>query len=155
VPEIIQTFQPHVCMDQLSTLFNGSETWLGVFYPRKHIITTFPSFEIAISAKHALRTIGFRPDEVRAVSGGEMLRFLNELRARTGFLGDLMTEFSRLIGTEALFLDRDIWEARHGAGFLAVRCSTERVADHIREHVRPLHPTAMQWYRTRAVWSLI
>jgi hypothetical protein len=155
VPEIIEKIQSHDCMDQLSTLFDGSETWLGVFYPRKHIITTFPSFEIAISAKHALRATGFRRGELRAVSGGEMLRFLRELRARTGFLGDLMTEFSRLIGTEAIFLDRDIWEAKHGAGFLAVRCSTERVAEHIRERVRPLHPTAMQWYRTRAVWSLI
>ena len=142
-------------MDRLSTLFKGSETWLGVFYPRRCIIATFQSFESAISAKQALRATGLRPDEISAVSGGEMLRFFGELRARTGLLGDLMTGFSRLIGTEASFFDRDIWEASHGAGFLAVHCSTERMADRVRELVMPLHPTAMQWYRTTAVDSLV
>ena len=142
-------------MNQLSTLFKGSETWLGVFYPKRYIIATFPSFDNAISAKQALRATGFRSDEVRAVSGGEMLHFFRDLRVRTGFLGDLMTEFSRFIGTEASFFDRDIWEARHGAGFLAVHCSTEQEAEHIRELLTPLHPAAMQWYRTSAVCSLV
>jgi hypothetical protein len=142
-------------MDQLTTLFNGSGTWLGVFYPRQCIIATFESFESAISAKQALRATNLHPDEVRAVSGREMLDFFLELRRRTGLLGDLMTGFSRLIGAEASFFDRDIWEARQGAGFLAVHCSTERVADHIRKLVMPLHPTAMQWYRTGGVSSLV
>ena len=142
-------------MNQLSTLFKGSETWLGVFYPKKYIIATFQSSESAICAKKALQAAGFRPDEVRAVSGGEMLQFFRELRVRTGLLGDLMTAFSRFIGTEASFLDRDVWEARHGAGFLAVHCSTEREADHIRGLLTPLHPSAMEWYRMGTVCSMV
>jgi hypothetical protein len=95
-------------MNQLSTLFRRSETWLGVFYPKRYIIATFPSFESAKFAKQALLAGGFRPDEVRAVSGGEMLHFCRELRVRTGLVGDLITEFSRFIGTEASFFDRDV-----------------------------------------------
>jgi hypothetical protein len=144
-----------VVMNELSTLFKGSETWLGVFYPKKHIIATFPSLENAISARYILRTAGFRSDEVRAVSGEEMLHFFRDLRLRTGLLGDLMTEFSRLIGTEAIFFDRDVWEARHGAGFLAVPCLSELQANRIRELLTPLDPSAMQWYRMGAVWSLM
>jgi hypothetical protein len=145
----------HSLTNQLATLFKGSETWLGVFYPRKYIIATFSSFETALSGKQALRAAGLGPDEIRAVSGGEMLHFFREMQARTGLLGDLMTEFSRFIGTEASFFDRDVWEARHGAGFLAVHCSTEKEADYIRHRLTPLRPVSMQWYRTEAVESLI
>ena len=142
-------------MNQLSMLFKGSETCFGVFYPRKYIIATFPSFETAMSAKQALRAIGVSPDEVRAVSGWEMLHFFRELRVRSGPLGALMTEFSRFIGTEASFFDRDVWEARHGAGFVAVHCSTELEADCICRILTPMHPAAMQWYRTGGVHSLV
>ena len=141
--------------DQLATLFQGSETWLGVFYPRKYIIATFSSFDTAMSGKQALRAAGLRPDELRAVSGSEMLHFFHEMQVRNGLLGDLMTEFSRVIGAEAGFFDRDVWQARHGAGFLAVHCSTQKEADHIRQQLTPLHPVAMQWYRMAAVQSLV
>ena len=142
-------------MSLLSTFFKGSETCLGVFYPKRHIIATFPSFESARLAERALRATGFLSDEVQAISGGEMLHFFRELRVRTGLLGSLMTEFSRFIGTEASYLDRDVWEARHGAAFLAVHCSTEREAGHIRGLLTPLHPSSMQWYRMGAVCSLV
>jgi len=142
-------------MNQLSMLFKGSETYLGVFYPKKYIIATFSTFETAVSAKRALRAIGVSPDEVRAVPGWEMLHFFRELRGRSGPLGALMTGFSRFIGTEASFFDRDVWEARHGAGFVAVHCSTEREADRISQVLTPMHPAAMQWYRTGGVHSLV
>jgi hypothetical protein len=138
-----------------TTLFKGSETSFGVFYPKKYIIATFPSLENAIAARYKLRTAGFRSDEVRAVSGEEMLDFFHDLHVRTGLLGDLMTRLSRLMGTEAVFFDRDVWEAQHGAGFLTVPCLTEQEADLIRNLLAPLHPSAMQWYRMGAVWSLV
>ena len=138
-----------------TTLFEGSETSFGVFYPKKYIIVTFPSLENALSAKSKLRTAGVRSGEVQAVSGEEMLAFFHDLHVRTGLLGDLMTEFSRLIGTEASFFDRDVWEARHGAGFLAVPCLSELEANRIRELLTPFDPSAMQWYRMGAVWSLV
>jgi hypothetical protein len=62
---------------------------------------------------------------------------------------------SRFIGTEASFLDRDVWEARHGAGFLAVNCSTEKEPDYVRQRLTPLRPVSKQWYRLAAVQSLV
>jgi hypothetical protein len=146
---------PSTTLLKSATPFKGPETSFGVFYPKKYVIATFPSLENAISARCKLRTVGFRSDEVRAVSGEEMLDFFHELRVRTGLLGELMTKFSRLLGTEAVFFDRDVWEAQHGAGFLTVPCLTEQEADRIRKLLTPLHPSAMQWYRVGAVWSLV
>jgi hypothetical protein len=145
----------HSLMSQLATLFKGTETWLGVFYPRQYIIATFPSLETAQAGNQALRAVGFSSDEIRAVSGGEMLHFFREMRVRTGLLGDLMTEFSRFIGTEASFFDRDVFEARRGAGFLAVHCSNDQVADCICQQLIPSHPITMQWYRRGGVQSMI
>jgi hypothetical protein len=142
-------------MNQSATLFKGPQTSFGVFYPKKHIVVTLPSLEDAISARYKLRTAGFGSDVVQAVSGEEMLAFFHELHVRTGLLGDLMTELSRLFGTEAVFLDRDVWEAQHGAGFLIMPCRTEQEAGRIRTLLLPLHPSAMQWYRMGAVWSLV
>ena len=145
----------HSLTNQLATLFKGSETWLGVFYPRKYIIATFPCFDTAVIGKQSLQAAGLRRDQIRAVSGGEMLHFFREMQVRTGLLGDLMTEFSRFMGTEASFFDRDVWEARHGAGFLAVHCSTEKEADYICQQLTPLRPVSMEWYRVGAVQSLM
>jgi hypothetical protein len=142
-------------MNHLSTLFKGSETRLRIFYPKKYIIATFRSFEISESAYHALRGVGFHGEEISAVSGVEMLKFFYDLRVRTGLLGVVMTGLSRLIGTEANFADRDIWEAQHGAGFLAVHCSSQNEADFIRQRLTPLGPVSMQWYCIGGVQSLV
>jgi hypothetical protein len=142
-------------MTELSMLFKGSETWWGIFYPKKYIIATFPSFATAMTASRALQAVGFGADEVRAVSSSEMLRFFIELRMRTGLLGYLMSRLSRFIGTEASFVERDIREAQHGAGFLAVHCSVDREAHHLCKLLLPLHPVAMQWYRIGSVESLV
>jgi hypothetical protein len=144
-----------VVTNQLATLFHGSETWLGVFYPRKYIIATLPSFETALQGHQALRAAGLGQEDMCAASGVDMLRFFAGIRARTGLLGSLMLQLSRVMGTEATFFDHDVWEAQHGAAFLAVHCSTERAADSIRLRLIPLHPMAMQWYRAGGVQTLV
>jgi len=145
----------HAASNRIAKIFHGSETWLGVFYARKYVIATLPSFETAMLGHQALRIFGLRQDEMCAVSGVEMLLFLVGMRARTGLIGNLMLQFSRVMGTEATFFDHDLWEAQRGAAFLAVHCSTERMATHIRLRLLPLHPVAMQWYRAGGVQTLV
>ena len=142
-------------MSELATLFREQETSLGVFYPKNYVIATFHSFDAATSANEALRRAGLGEDESRAVPGGELLDYFDEMHEYTGVLGSLMTELSRLIGTEAAFEDNDRRQARRGAGFVVAHCSTEIEAERIRKIVQPFDPVAMQWYWAGAIRSLI
>ena len=104
----------------LFAFFKGAKTSLGVFYPWNYVIATFPSFEHAKASSVALRQAGLGADEVMAVPGEETLRFFDQLRTETSLLGALMEGLSRVIATEAAFVEADIRRAREGAGFLAV-----------------------------------
>ena len=142
-------------MSELTKLFPERETRLGIFYPTDYIVAVFKSFNDAKSAHDALRHAGFADDETRAVPGSDVLDYFDELSQETGVWGWLMTELSRVIDTEAHFLDADIRAAKRGAGFLVVHCLTEPDSARIRELVAPSRPIAMQWYTAGAVQSLI
>ncbi|HEY7338240.1 MAG TPA: hypothetical protein VH639_25355 [Bryobacteraceae bacterium] len=142
-------------MNELETLFQKRETRLGVFYPTDYIVASFHSFEAANSAFDALRHAGFKEEDARAVPGSDVLDYLDELKEETGFWGRMMTEFSRVIDTEASFLDYDVQQAKRGAGFLVVRCLSEDDAARIRGLVLPSRPLAMQWYTAGAVQSMV
>ena len=71
-------------------------------------MAVFKSFDDAKSALDALRHAGFADDETRAVPGSDVLDYFDELSQETGVWGWLMTELSRVIDTEAHFLDADI-----------------------------------------------
>src|SRR5579871_831263 len=142
-------------MSELGTLFKAPESSMGVFYPKNYVIATFRSFETAACANEALRRAGFSEDESRAVPGSDLLDYFDEIHERSGVWGTVMTELSRLIGTEAAFEDKDTRQARHGAGFVAVHSSTEAEAERISKIVKPFDPIAMQWYWSGAIRSLI
>src|SRR5262249_19776788 len=142
-------------MSQLLTLFKDSETRLGVFYPKDYVVATFWSFDKAKAAFQSLRHAGVKEYEAMAAPGSDVLDYFNELRAETGIWGNLMTELSRLIGTEAKFLDEDAKAARRGAGFLVVHCTNEADAERIRKLLTPHDPLAMQWYRAGAIRCLV
>jgi WD40 repeat protein len=142
-------------MSELAKLFHEQETRLGVFYPTHYVVAVFRSLEMAQSACNALVDAGFSKDEARAVPGSDVLEYFDELSEQTGIWGLLMTEFSRVIDTEASFVDKDIHAARRGAGFLIVGCGTQEEAEHIHGLVAESEPIAMQWYSTGAVHSLV
>ena len=139
----------------LFDFFKGAKTSLGVFYPWKYVIATFPSFEAAKAAGDALRQAGMGADEVMAVTGEEMLKFFDQLRTETSLFGALMAGFSRVIATEAAFVEADIRRAREGAGVLAVYHPDEAGTQRLRELLAPLGPVSMHWYRRGSIESLI
>ena len=142
-------------MSQLASLLKDSDTRLGVFYPKKYIIATFPSYGDAVAAHDALRHAGFAEQEIRAVPGSDVLDFFEEVREHTGIWGDFMTQLSRFIGTEAAFADNDIRLARRGAGFVAVYCGDETEAQRIRDLMIPFQPMGIQWYLNSGIRSLV
>src|SRR5947209_2046932 len=142
-------------MSQLTSLFKGAETWLGVFYPKDFVIAAFQTLEVAKTAEHHLRNAGFPEEEMRAVPGSELLDFLSDLHERKGIVGDVMTHVSRFMGTEAEFEDTDIKEAKLGAGFLAVHCPTEPEAEKVHRMLLPFEPVSAQWYHAAGIRSLV
>ncbi|SRR5712691_3124440 len=139
----------------LFAFFKGAKTSLGVFYPWKYVIATFPSFEPAKAARDALLQAGMGADEVMAVTGEEMLKFFGQLRTETSLFGALMEGFSRVIATEAAFVEADIRRARESAAFLAIYHPDEADTQRLRELLAPLEPVSMHWYRRGSIESLI
>ena len=139
----------------LFDFFKGAKTSLGVFYPWKYVIGTFPSLEAAKAAGDALRQAGMGADEAMAVTGEEMLKFFDQLRTETSLFGALMEGLSRVIATEAAFVEADIRRAREGAAFLAIYHPDEADTQRLRELLAPLEPVSMHWYRRGSIESLI
>ena len=142
-------------MNEITDLFHHHETRLGVFYPTGYIVAIFRSFDAADSAHEALRHVGFTEGESHPARGSEVLDYFDQLTEETGVWGRLMTEFSRVIDTEAAFVDNDIRQARRGAGFLFIRCFNDRDAERIRYLVLPCRPLSMQWYMAGGVQSMV
>jgi hypothetical protein len=142
-------------MNEIGALFDHRETRLGVFYPTGYIIAIFRSFDLAHSAHETLQHAGFTDEESHPARASEVLDYFDQLTEETGVWGRLMTEFSRVIDTEAAFVDNDIRQARRGAGFLFVRCAHDQESEHIRSLVLPARPLSMQWYTAGGVQSMV
>jgi hypothetical protein len=126
-----------------------------VFYPKHYIVATFSSYEASRQASHALRSAGFPEDEVLAVSGAEMLGFLQDFKHDAGAWGWAMTEISRFFGTEAKVVDEDVRKAKEDSGFLAVHAPTEKEKTTVSGLLKPFSPSEMRWYLPSGVESLV
>jgi hypothetical protein len=138
----------------LSSFFHGTDTTFGIFYPAKFVVAVFWSLDSARHARQALRQIGFRDHDVIAVPGCELLRHLEELKKQSGIGGSLMKEFSRLIDTEASFVDRYHEWAKSGAAFLIVYSPEKDDANRAVEVLREFNPIAAHWYAASFVRTL-
>lgn len=150
-----RTEAPAGVRSALWEFFSPADTSFGVFYPKEHILVTFPSYEQALAAEITLHQNGFRKEETRAFPGTELLRFFSELRAQAGLWGTLMAKLSLALGTEETFVVQDERRAKEGAGFLAIYCPQTHEDSRIREVLLPFHPVAMQRYLATGIESLI
>ena len=139
----------------LQTFFNVSDTSFGVFYPKRFIVASLPSFDSARGAERSLLDAGFTSNEVVAATGLEMLEFFEYLRLRAGLWGGLMEALSLAMGTEATFVVQDSEQARAGAAFLAIYDPLEAETEHICKLVAPWRPISMRRYATGSIETLI
>lgn len=130
----------------LANFFQRAGVSFGIFYPKEHVVAVFPSLEAARSGYDALSAAGFRIWEVTAVSGEEVEKFLEELRAHRSLWDDLMAEISRLLDTEVNLIARYSHWARTGAGFLVAYSPTEADVEGVSHLLKPLGPVAMHWF---------
>ena len=146
---------PRGMRSRLWDFFSGSDISFGVFYPKRHIVATFPSFEVAKQAEAALRDAGFSELEILGIPPEEMLQFLEEVRLHGGLWGLLMAGLSRIFGTEEVFADDDIRRARGGAGFLAIYSPEDVESERIRQQLESFGPVAIQRYMAWGIQSVI
>jgi hypothetical protein len=109
-------------MNNLVDYFGTSVERLGAFYPTHHLSAVFRNPKGAELSLHKLLSAGFAPSDVIAADGKAVLEFDKEEMDLARFV---MQAISRFFATEQVFADHDLEDARKGAGFLAVRCSTD------------------------------
>ena len=99
-------------MNRLSAFFEETDQGVGTFYPTHHIVAVFPTSVEAARAQKDLERAASGGHEVLTVTGDEVIEFASKQIAHAGLLGAMMRELSRLIGTEAQYVDQDLAEAR-------------------------------------------
>ena len=130
-------------MNKLVGYFGRSVERLGAFYPTHCLIAVFRNPASAESALHKLLRAGFAPSDVIAADGKAVLEFDKDEMDLARFL---MQAISRFFGTEQVFADHDLEDARHGAGFLAVRCPTDDLKNAAWSIIEPEGPLDARYY---------
>jgi len=130
-------------MNQLVDYFGASVERLGAFYPTHQLIAIFRNPAGAESALHKLLNSGFAPSDAIAADGKAVLEFDKEEKDLARLI---MQAISRFFGTEQVFADQDLQDARQGAGFLAVRCPTEELKNNAWSLIEPEGPLDARYY---------
>jgi len=150
----LESQAPAATAKGLGRFFHGTDSSLGIFYPKKHVVAVFPSFHFAETARDLLSASGLRIWEVIAVPGYEVDEFFVEIREHHSLWAALMMHFSRLLDTEAGLVDRYGQWARRGAGFVVAYSPTDAQAEGITELLKPLDPLAMHWFMAGSIRHL-
>jgi hypothetical protein len=137
---------PQVTAKGVAEFFHGADVSFGIFYPKKHVVAVFPSFDLAQGGYQVLSGAGFRMWEIIAVSGEEAERFLEEIRLNRTLWDELVKEISVFLDTEANLVDRYAYWARKGYGFLVARSAHSEAAERVAQLLDPLDPVAMHWF---------
>jgi hypothetical protein len=133
-------------MSRLSTFFKDADVEFGVFYPKHCLLAVFENLAEADRAREGLTRSGRVRDDVISVSGEEVVRFAEDHLLKDGLWGVMMTELSRMFGTEAVYADKDLAAAKQGAAFLAVHCANEAVKTEVWKSLEPRHPLVARYY---------
>lgn len=142
-------------MSRLTKLFKEGDTELGVFYPNHYLLAVFRNFSDADRAKKDLTQSGRADDDVICASGNDVIHFAEDHRMEDGLLGLIMTAASRIFGTEAVYADKDLAAAHHGAAFLAVYCPTEKLKLEAWKTIEADHPLVARYYSSGGIEHLL
>jgi hypothetical protein len=149
-----QREQEERVMSRLSMFFKDADTQLGVFYPNHYLLAIFPSLADADRVKETFKRAGCVDEDVISVSGEELVHFSKDHLLRHGLWGALMTQLSRMFGTEARYRDSDLAAAKRGAALVAVHCPTEKVKTDTWKLLEPAHPLVARYYHFAGIEHL-
>lgn len=134
-------------MTTVSSFFkHDAEQSFGVFYPTNYLVATFPSHDIALRAKEELEKSGVAADDVLILRGQEFVALEEKAHEDASLWSRVTSHISRVLGTEELYLDHDLKNARAGAAFLALHCPTQEEGQRIFHLLNHLAPLSMRRY---------
>ena len=142
-------------MSRLQDFFHGDDTQFGIFYPNDHIVAAFPGIAEADHAIKELRNSGLAEEDMIAATGDEVVKFTEDHWINDGLWGQMMESLSRLIGTEAVYADKDLAAARNGVAFIAVHCPTDKGKIDAWSVLAPQHPLVARYYRWDGIDHLV
>jgi hypothetical protein len=138
-------------MNKLVDYFGRSVERLGAFYPTHCLIAVFRNPAGAEFALNKLLSAGFAPSDAIAADGKAVLEFDKVEMDLARFI---MQAISRFFATEQVFADHDLEDARHGAGFLAVRCPTDDLKNAAWSLIEPEGPLDARYYSALGIEHL-
>jgi hypothetical protein len=130
-------------VNKLEEYFGASVERLGAFYPTHCLVAVFRNPVGAENALQKLLSAGFAPSNAIAADGKDVLEFDKDQMDLARFI---MQAISRFFATEQVFADHDLEDARHGAGFLAVRCPTDDLKNTAWSLIEPEGPLDARYY---------
>jgi hypothetical protein len=123
----------------------------GVFNPKHFIISVVGDAVVGEQAATALRAAGFPPDDVRVITGDQVL-------ATESSYGDQKGVLSRLAGffpsEEAAIVDQYVAEAERGAHFVAVKAPEREQRTQARGILAAHGAYAMRYYGENTITDL-
>jgi hypothetical protein len=130
-------------MNKLVDYFGRSVERRGAFYPTHCLVAIFRNPEGAESTLNKLLSAGFAPADAIAADGKAVLEFDKDEEDLARFI---LQAISRFFATEQVFADHDLEDARHGAGFLSVRCPTDDLKNAAWSVIEPEGPLDARYY---------
>ena len=116
-----------------------------------HLIAVFRDLAGAESAVHKLWNAGFAPSDAIAAAGNAVLEFDKQETDLVDLVGQAI---SRFFATEQVFADHDLEDARQGARFLVVLCSTDGLKNKAWSLIEPEGPLDARYYSALGIEHL-
>lgn len=143
-------------MTNISHFFkHDAEQSFGVFYPTNYLVSTFPSYEVAVRAKEELEKNGVPADDILVLRGEEFVALEERAHEDASLWSRITSRISKVVGTEELHLEYDLNHARSGAAFLALHCPTQEEGQHIYNLLKHLAPLSMRRYSPYTIDRLV
>jgi hypothetical protein len=141
-------------MKQHWDFFKQTDRSFGMFYPRNYIVAGFDTEEHARTTEQQFLDAGFAREDVRSAAGWFVVNDVEQDR-EPGWIDQVGAQISRLLGTEAGYIEDDLKLARRGGAFLFVYApddATTHQATHLLERA---HPVFARRYLPFAIQRLI
>lgn len=141
-------------MSQLLQFFEDDPSSFGFFYPKDHVLLSFPDLATAQQAAHTLENGDYTSRQHLVASGQGVLEAYRELREDTGWLDRVKKLVAKGVGTEQSWVDDDIRLAERGGAFLIVQCKGREEAENLRRFVQKVEPLTARHYTAMTIEQL-
>lgn len=143
-------------MSQLLQFFDDDPSSFGFFYPKDHVLMSFPDLDSAERAARTLAAGDYTSRKHLVVSGQGVLEAYRELREQDdGWLDRVKKTIAKGVGTEQGWIDDDILLAEKGGAFLVVQCKGREELEQLRPFVDEVKPLTARFYTMMAIEDLI